>query len=373
MTVIDIPLTARRSSRSASPASEPLVPTEPLSQQELSLVCTVAREKLLFKKSVQVRAIFRRKDDLNGGRQTVMGKLRKDGLDLWAVWEDKPSKEYQFPHPDLDYYELNIIEDRELPPALIENSSQLLTDETHQLGSRNEAAGMQEVIGGRTGAAPISEALREGRLLDPNALNAYEPLTYEPWINAADDDGFRTRDLIRELRDAPEFGLRVNQFYHDRTFIKQQERLFNSVFCKWIIFARLIPNWNEGVYLEMGRGIVQTLRDAYWRARRVDVDLVHQKMEKDIRPDDKFYHHVNDQLVERQKQYARVQSFSAPPSMQVSRPNQFPPRHNAYPPRRNLLCFGCRSPDHIWRNCPKRFQQDFRGRVAGPAHSSKSF
>ena len=271
-----------------------------------------------------------------------MGKLRKEGLDLWGVWEDKPSKEYPFPHPDLDYFEINIIEDREVPSS-VANSQVPISEPVGSSGELPSSA--QEMAGGRQIEGPsltLPEAPQEGspRLLDPNALNPYEPITFEPWINALDDDGFRTRDLIRELREAPEFGLHGNRFYYDRSFVERQERVFNSIFCKWIVFARLIPNWNQGVYLEMGRGIIQTLRDAYCRARRVDVDLVHQKMEKDVRPEDKFYHHVSDQLVERQQLYARVQSFSTS-GTQVSRPNPVPFRQTGPLQRRNLLCFFC--------------------------------
>ena len=167
------------------------------------------------------------------------------------------------------------------------------------------------------------------------------------------------------------FSNQQGQIY-DRAFVKQQERIFNTVFCKWLIYARLTPQWNQGVYLEMGRGIIQTMRDAYWRARRVDVELVHLKLEKDVRPEDKFYHHVSDQLADRQKQYARYQSFAGSPPALATRPSPGQTRPTGFPQRRTFLCFGCRSPDHMWRNCPKRFQQDFRARVAGPAPGSKS-
>ena len=146
MTVVDAPSTrALRSSRSSSPTAESLVPTEPLTQQELSFVCTVARERLFVKPSVQVQASFRRKDDRNGARQTLMGKLRKEGLDLWGVWEDKPSKEYPFPHPDLDYFEINIIEDREVPSS-VANSQVPISEPVGSSGELPSSA--QEMAGG---------------------------------------------------------------------------------------------------------------------------------------------------------------------------------------------------------------------------------
>ena len=125
MPTIDAPSTrALRSSRSSSPVQS-LEPIEPLTQQELSLVCTVVREKLMLKPGnhpvMKVEATFRRKDDSGAGRQTLFGKVRKEDLELWAVWEDKPSKEYPFPHPELDYYAVQVIDDS--PPESSSASS----------------------------------------------------------------------------------------------------------------------------------------------------------------------------------------------------------------------------------------------------------
>ena len=58
-----------------------------------------------------------------------------------------------------------------------------------------------DLAGGRSIGVPLvstSESPSDGAplLVDPNALNPYEPLTFGPWIKAVDDDGFRTRDLI---------------------------------------------------------------------------------------------------------------------------------------------------------------------------------
>ena len=195
-----------RSSRSSSPAVQRPEPTEPLSQQELSLVCTVAREKLLSRVAVNVRAKFRRKDSSSEAMQVVQGKIRKEGIELWGVWDNEPSKEYPFPHADLYYYGISIIDD---PPATtgLEQGSTANGLRTSQNfpdgGGTNEAIVNADTV--ETGI-PFGPSAN----LDPNGLDPYEPITFTPWINAFDDGGFRVRDLMRELREAPEFGLRVN-------------------------------------------------------------------------------------------------------------------------------------------------------------------
>ena len=100
-----------RSSRRSSPVTEPLAPTEPLTTHDLTNVCAVIRERLLLapadKPAVSVQAFFRRKDEPNESI-AVHGKVRQEGLELWAVWEDEPTKEYPFPHAELNYYQVKI-------------------------------------------------------------------------------------------------------------------------------------------------------------------------------------------------------------------------------------------------------------------------
>ena len=247
-----------RGSRGSSPVTEQPAPTGPLTPNDLTQLCTVVRENLPVKPgekpSMRVQATYRRKDEPDVPLKVVDVKLRKEGLYLWGVWEDEPTKEYPFPHPELEYHLVKLRNDLRtrtgseggisavqggvnagmsgpqvpIPPGM---SSQL-PDSTI---SGNVVRGVQGFDEGMTGAGatPI--------MLDPNLLDPYEPLTYDPWFRTFDDDGFRTRDLIRELRDAPEFGLRANQYFQDRTFVKQQKRNFNGIFRKWIILARQTP------------------------------------------------------------------------------------------------------------------------------------
>ena len=311
------------------------------------------------------------------------------------MWEDEPTKEYPFPHAELNYYQVKIhhfpgeVPQTETRGGTAQGGPQTAGDPTQPSTTPGTQPTVPSAMLPTQGRRPVRQmnALDETRVneepaevifstdasplvLDPNALDPYEPITFEPWIMSLDEGGFRTRDLIRELRDAPEFGLRVNQYFQDRTFVKQQERNFNGIFCKWIILARQTPGWNQSTFLEMGRAIIQSLRDAYWRARRVDVELVHEKMQKDVRPNDKFYHHVSDQLAEREKRLSRAYATYVPQgSQRYFTPHVTPARAPAPYRRPGMLCFGCRSPDHVWKNCPKR---DFRSRVAGPAGSSKS-
>ena len=83
---------------------------------------SVIGEKLLTKDgdnpSIDVQAKLRRKDQGNLEKQTLYGKIWKQGFDLWGIWEDKPSKEYPFPHPELDYFEVNVMEQKRVPRLL---------------------------------------------------------------------------------------------------------------------------------------------------------------------------------------------------------------------------------------------------------------
>ena len=198
-------------------------------------------------------------------------------MEMWAVWDDEPGKEHPFPHQQLDYFRVDV----------------------EDMGVVEGSGGLEFI------------ALEGGRPLPPDAqpvvptsgvkIDPYEPITWPGYIDAKHDDGFRLKDLFRELKEAPEYGLRLNQFFQDRSFQRQQERNFDQLLGKWIILARKTPGWNEGEFLELGKAIIQSLRDAYWRACKVDVEAVHRKMDKDDRAHNKFFQHVTDQLSEREK------------------------------------------------------------------------
>ena len=74
-----------RSSRSASPASQQLEPTEPLTQQELSRVAMSVRQKLITLRgenpALSARAVFRRNDSSTREAKTVHGKIREEGIE----------------------------------------------------------------------------------------------------------------------------------------------------------------------------------------------------------------------------------------------------------------------------------------------------
>ena len=175
----------------------------PLNVNRMRAICTRIREFLMLmpgeSPALGITAEWKRKDSPNSEIRKTTAKVRKEGLDLW---ENEASKEYPFPHPDMNYYDIEI--DSEINQEQMEEEAQV----------ENEI----------------------GEHMDPNNLDPYEPITFEAWIMSADK--FKVRDLIRELKDAPEFGLRIDQFFVDRTFIKQQERNFENLFVKWIIYAR---------------------------------------------------------------------------------------------------------------------------------------
>ena len=361
--------TQQVSSRSSSPTGQQ-IPSEPLRNKDLNAVVSNVCEKLLTcttePATVHLKASWRRKDSPSAPLTTSHGKARRDGIEIWAVWEDDLTTEYPFPHAELNYYVIEILD---------QEHASLSVQQAPSLGGGRPLPpqyGSQEVSGQET----VPPSLK---------LQHYEPVTYEAWINARNDDGFKIRDLMRELREAPEFGLRLNQYFYDKNFVKQQERNFDNLLGRWILLARQTQDWNKGTFIELGNAIVQSLRDAYWRARKIDVEDVHRKISKDERSNDKFYQHVADQLTERDKAKKKyyAANFSAPyypPPFQGFPPPPPPPpgpsmQANIFPggpPYRNrLLCFNCRSPDHILRQCPHRRQQpDFRSRVSGTAHQS---
>ena len=93
--------------------------------------------------------------------------------------------------------------------------------------------------------------------------------------------------------------------------LRSQHTVFCMLFCTLYETYTTAYKKYTGPFLELGKAIIQSLRDAYWRACRMDVEAVHRNMDKDDRMHDKFYQHVTDQLSERE-QHSRYISFSAP-------------------------------------------------------------
>ena len=335
--------------------SPSIVPENPMGSSEMSIMKSRVCEKLLLAKDVapvlHIKAVWQRKDASTSAKRTSHGKIRREGKEMWAVWEDDPTREYPFPPNDLNYFR---IDQEEADPQ-----------------SSNNLPETQPLDGGR----PLPPNLQSFASMNSLKLDPYEPITWPAWIDARNDEGFRIRDLIRELKEAPEYGLRLNQFFQDRSFQKQQERNFDNLLGKWIMLARDTPGWSEGPFLELGKAIVQSLRDSYWRACKVDVEAVHQKLDKEDRSHDKFYQHVSDQLSDREKYRARYSgsNYVNRSYRSFGQPRQMYPSYASSNVGRPV-CYICRSPDHFLKDCPYKRSSppDFRQRAAGSAHSAKT-
>ena len=122
---------------------------------------------------VSVEAVWGHVGDTH--RQTVVGNMsiKDDGSGaLEAKWSDEPGLAYDFPYPDINYYSLEISSVRAVMPG----------------GRKTEDGQLTPQI-----------------VTDPAKFTTYAPLTWGPWLESEDE--LRVRDLIRDLRCAPEFGL----------------------------------------------------------------------------------------------------------------------------------------------------------------------
>ena len=108
-----------------------------------------------------------------------------------AKWDDEPNKSYPFPHPRIRYFALEIVQVDSCMPDGTEDGS---------LAAQQAEMDLRAVVPD-----------------DPKNFSPYDPTTWGPWLNAGDE--FKARDLIRELRDAPQLGVRFNP-------PPQRERLF---------------------------------------------------------------------------------------------------------------------------------------------------
>ena len=123
---------------------------------------------------VFVQAVWSERGDQD--RYTVTGRVyfknpKDPNSEIKARWDDDPDIEYSFPFPDISYYDLSFVKVQARMP------------------------------GGQRVSDPIQS---EVGVENPKAFSVIFPLTWKSYIYSEDD--FKPRELIRELRDAPQLG-----------------------------------------------------------------------------------------------------------------------------------------------------------------------
>ena len=81
------------------------------------------------------------------------------------------------------------------------------------------------------------------------------------------------RDLIRDLRAAPEFGL----LFHPPPI---RERLF-KIIQDWVYAARMYPIWREEYFLSIVQTAIEELRNHYWASQGIPIENLQLKLHKD--------------------------------------------------------------------------------------------
>ena len=259
----------------------------------------------------------------DGLRQTVIGLVHmthpKDpnSTELFAEWDGDKNTAYRFPHPEINYHSLELSHVRAQMP----------------------------------GGKPVEDLIptfERVRITDPKGFSPYDPVTWQPWIDT--DDLFKPRELIRELREAPQLGVRFNP-------PPQRERLFKML-TEWVYAACNTEGWLEKHNLAVALLIIEELRNHYWAAAGVAVERVQQRLHRDDDPQDRYGQLVVDEQLR-------------------GRTAQRAPRRRTQAP----YCFACHHSGHFRSNCPQSSQhqggqfrsqrtpaQDFRGGVVGGAN-----
>ena len=119
-----------------------------------------------------------------------------NSTELFAEWDGDKNTAYRFPHPEINYHSLELAHVRAQMP----------------------------------GGKPVEDLIptfERVRITDPKGFSPYDPVTWQPWIDT--DDLFKPRELIRELREAPQLGVRFNP-------PPQRERLFKML-TEWVYAA----------------------------------------------------------------------------------------------------------------------------------------
>ena len=277
----------------------------PLSDSAKSEFAQKVRFLLTRGHRVWIRAVWGHKDD--GARHTVTGRvyfLDPDdpvSSELKARWDDEPDVAYGFPFPDIHYFSIEIAKVQARMP------------------------------GGEHVENPVNSLARVPAS-DPKDFSPVIPKTWGPWIEA--DDEFKPRELVRELRDTPELGIRFNP-------PPMRERLF-QLLVKWIYAARQLQDWTTGYFYEIATGLIEELRNHYWAAAGAPVERVQQRLHQVSTPEDAY----GKVMLEEQLKQTRIN------------------RRQGQPP----LCFNCRAPGHVRANCPQLRQPVFsRGVASGAA------
>ena len=90
-------------------------------------------------------------------------------------------------------------------------------------------------------------------LSDPKNFSPIEPKTWGTWIEALDE--FKPRELVRELREYKEFGVRFNPPL-------VRERLFEMLI-QWTYAARKLAEWTDENFYNIAKIVIQELCNHY--------------------------------------------------------------------------------------------------------------
>ena len=245
----------------------------------------------LLERGFKVRVEARWAEQQDDTIQTVVGDVYRrrsrgsNSFELWASWDDEPDNEYEFPHPLIDYFSLSIVKVYKAMPGGKPRDDQLTV--------------MQEL-----------------QIADPAKFSAFVPLTWAAWIESLDE--FKPRELIRELRESPQLGVRFNPPAH-------RERLF-AILVKWIYAARVMEGWKDEQFLCIAEMLVEELRNHYWASTGAPVERVQQRLHKDDDPNDRYGQIMTEE------------------QLRSNRPRAS---------KGGRVCFNCRQPGHSRNQCPR--------------------
>ena len=269
--------------------SPSIVPENPMGSSEMSIMKSRVCEKLLLAKDVapvlHIKAVWQRKDASTSAKRTSHGKIRREGKEMWAVWEDDPTREYPFPPNDLNYFRIDL---EEAEPQSSNNLPETLP-----------------LNGGRP-LPPSQQGVRINGIalkLDP-----YEPITWTARIKARNDVSFRIRDMIHGTEGGTGiwFADSVNsgRIVHFRNSKSEGSR---NILGNIDYVGAGYPSDNQQVlswsWVKQSFRVFET---HIGERATLDGQAVHQKLDKKKKSHDKFYQHVSDQLSEKKKNKTKL-------------------------------------------------------------------